>query len=68
MVHPEFGYKFAKEEEVDALLQKGYVLEFRKTAVYDRKRNSYLCKYCNKTVDVANFKRWHGENCKFFHK
>lgn len=22
------------------------------------------CEYCNKTVDPANYKRWHGDNCK----
>lgn len=28
-------------------------------------REKKPCSYCNKLVDPSNFKRWHGENCKF---
>lgn len=24
------------------------------------------CEYCDKSVDTANYKRWHGKNCKMF--
>lgn len=27
-------------------------------------RNSKTCKYCNKTMQVSNYSRWHGEKCK----
>jgi group I intron endonuclease len=27
-------------------------------------REKKACPYCKKLVDVSNFKRWHGENCK----
>ena len=22
------------------------------------------CEYCNKSLDLGNYRRWHGENCK----
>ena len=28
-------------------------------------REKKSCPYCNKLIDVSNFKRWHGENCRF---
>jgi len=29
------------------------------------KPKTILCIHCNKEFDVVNFKRWHGDNCKF---
>lgn len=31
-------------------------------------REKKTCPFCNKIVDVSNFKRWHGENCKLNEK
>jgi hypothetical protein len=26
------------------------------------------CLHCNKIIDVCNYKRWHGDNCRFKNK
>jgi group I intron endonuclease len=39
----------------------------QETIEYLRKVNkekSLKCPYCNRTIDLRNFKRWHGNNCK----
>lgn len=28
------------------------------------RREKFTCQYCSKVVDVGNYNRWHGENCK----
>jgi len=30
-----------------------------------KQKNKKLCIYCNKYFDIANYNRWHGENCKY---
>lgn len=32
-----------------------------------KNKNHKVCKHCNKLVDPANYKRWHGDNCKYKH-
>ena len=31
-----------------------------------RASTKYLCPHCNKSIDVNNFGRWHGNKCKLF--
>lgn len=28
-------------------------------------RKKQTCTYCNKTIDISNYSRWHGDKCKF---
>jgi hypothetical protein len=30
-----------------------------------KNKNHSICQHCNKLVDPANYKRWHGDNCKY---
>jgi hypothetical protein len=36
----------------------------RKLSISSHKRKYVKCQFCNKEFDPANFKRWHGNNCK----
>lgn len=29
-----------------------------------RSQEKFLCPHCNKSTDLGNYKRWHGDNCK----
>jgi len=31
---------------------------------WNKEENLSTCPHCNKTTDNANYKRWHGDNCK----
>jgi hypothetical protein len=31
---------------------------------YENRYIKIKCPYCNKFIDKANYKRWHGDNCK----
>lgn len=53
--------KFITQEELENHLRQGFILGV--SGSY--KRTIIKCKYCKKELDQANFKRWHGENCKF---
>lgn len=54
--------KFVKPNEIDDYLKLGFTIQF---ISYDRKLHQKICPHCNKSIDSSNFKRWHGDNCKF---
>jgi hypothetical protein len=65
LTHPDTGIlKFVQPEDVENQLSLGFVLGY-KIASYDRSLYQKTCPHCNKKFDLANFKRWHGNNCKF---
>lgn len=33
-------------------------------ALKKRKRHKIICQYCNKEIDLLNYKKWHDNNCK----
>jgi hypothetical protein len=55
--------KFIKTNELQKFLDQGF-LEGYGHGMPTRKLAR--CEHCEKEVDVANFKRWHGSNCKMF--
>lgn len=64
---PNFGKKWSEEKkkEMSKLLtgrkQSKDTVEKRKQTML---ANSKMCEYCDKVVNVTNYKRWHGNNCK----
>lgn len=40
-------------------------IEKRKNNTMIKSINKKICEHCNKTVNVGNYNRWHGKNCKF---
>ena len=30
----------------------------------DKKHSKKICPHCNKEIDISNFNKWHGDNCK----
>jgi polyhydroxyalkanoate synthesis regulator phasin len=63
--------KESKELMRQAKLGKKQSLEHIKHKIESRKNKKQrspfkiLCPYCNTLIDSRNYKRWHGENCKF---
>lgn len=53
-------YKKEASNRTKLLYESGW-----KNPMQDVIREKTPCIYCCKLVDVANMKRWHGENCKF---
>lgn len=37
----------------------------KRNPMYGKKQPTKTCPHCNKTISVTNYKRWHGDNCKF---
>lgn len=68
-----------KKEEINNLIKKGFYYgktnkkktrtiseETRqKISISAKNKEKIICCYCNKKFDLLNYKRWHGENCKF---
>ena len=54
--------KFINPNELDHYLSLGFTVRFDS---YDRKLHQKLCPYCSKSIDSSNYKRWHGDKCKF---
>lgn len=54
--------KFINPNELNHYLSLGFTVRYDS---YDRKLHQKTCQHCNKTIDASNYKRWHGDNCKF---
>lgn len=54
--------KFINPNELDHYLSLGFTIRYDS---YDRKLHQKTCQHCDKTIDTTNYKRWHGDNCKF---
>lgn len=51
--------KFVKPGELQSYLDAGWI---RNCPAYER--TVLTCPHCSKNIDNANYKRWHGDNCK----
>jgi hypothetical protein len=52
--------KFIHRSDLYKFKSLGYIEKF---VAYDRTKYLKECIYCNKTIDLANYSRWHGDKC-----
>jgi len=69
--NPNFGRVGSWANKVGPQLNKTWytngtseLLTFSKPEGWVEGRLKYNCNHCNKQLNLVNFKRWHGENCK----
>jgi hypothetical protein len=61
--HPMFGKHHTKESKQkmkDA--KKGKILNQHLKGI---KKPRKICPHCNRDIDITNYNRWHGDNCKY---
>ena len=54
--------KFRRAKQFGLLINGSYTHERKMKSTRTAKTNT--CEHCSKTIDIRNYKRWHGDNCK----
>ena len=63
-VSPRKGVVLSEETKLKISESKKGTQAGENNPMYGVKKATKICPYCNRDIDVSNYKRWHGSNCK----